>query len=612
VHHYIALSWIPNHAPSAREAVRLGESLKRGATSWDVVLNSDGLTVYSGKPVDKAMRAYLLQEGGGVVFGRLFRSAAPDTPVDASELDANRIVRSKGQYLLEEYWGSYVAILHSREQKTVLVARDCSGRIPCYYIHVAGIHIFFSDIRDTEPFGFRFTLNPNYLASFILHHPLHIRDTGLREVSELLSGDCVSISCEGASQQCLWNPRLLACTRIIKDYGSAESALVSVTENVIRLWASLYDRILLMLSGGLDSAIVLGCLKRMGLTDRVICINRYTESTEDDERQYAKSAAKMAGVPLMEHSRISDASVFVKKARSAPPSASPSISHALRMLSLDATNELAKQFNCDTVWTGQGGDHVFLQFRNPFPAVDYLLQHRLPYLLPTILYESSILSRRSVWSILGQSLRYSLAAHAVPPEPFTDSGASLMNHSAVVEIPDGYTTGPWHTGTGRPAPGKQLQIDIFADLLNRHKPLPGLEYAYECHPLISQPLLELSLRIPTYHLLTGGRQRAMARLAFADRVPSCILSREDKGGIRDQVRELLRGSGDLLRETLLEGTLVSLGILDRSSVQRIIVAQDTYRPTEAFPLLACVAVEMWAAYWTQRTPGLNADARSYQ
>jgi hypothetical protein len=90
----------------------------------------------------------------------------------------------------------------------------------------------------------------------------------------------------------------------------------------------------------------------------------------------------------------------------------------------------------------------------------------------------------------------------------------------------------------------------------------------------------------------------MARAAFADRLPLCVLNREDKGSTIDQTRLLIRGSGNLLREILLNGTLVSLGILDRASLERIIVTQETYRPTEIFALLGCIAVEKWATHWT--------------
>lgn len=606
MYHFIALSWKPGNASAELEALRARESLERSSAAWEVLVQSGGLTVYSRKPVDPAMRAYVLPCHGGVIFGRLFHSASTRRSVDASTLDPTRMITSGGRALLEDYWGSYVAILHSRDGGTTLVIRDCSGRLPCYYVNLAEIYVFFSDIRDIRPLGLRFTLNPPYLASYILHHPLHLRSTGLREVSELLAGDCVSITPRGMTHRFLWDPRAIAEAPIIDDYAQGKTELAFVTEHVIRCWASIYDRILLSLSGGLDSAIVLGCLQRIGQADRVVCFNQYTENTSDDERSYARSAAQMAGVRLIEFPRVHDARLFVEKLQIAPPDPKPDFTAAARMLALDATNEMAEDFHCDTVWTGQGGDQVFWHAHDAYPAADYLMHHRLPYRLPAILYDSAVLSRQSLWSVFAQALRYSLRIPATPQEPFDSCGATLMNQSILAEIPEIYHATPWHLGAGRLPPGKQAQVDTFADLLNRHKPLPVLESPYQCHPLISQPLLELSLRIPTYQLLRGGRQRAMARDAFADRVPISILRREDKGGVRDQARALLRGSVALLREALLDGILVSLGILDRTSIERIIVAQDTYRPAEVFPLFGCLAVEMWARQWTTRAAETTA------
>jgi asparagine synthase (glutamine-hydrolysing) len=487
-----------------------------------------------------------------------------------------------------------------------LVIRDCSGKLPCYYLKVFSLYVFFADIRDIQPLGLRFTLNTDYLALYIFQHPLHVRETGLREVSALLAGDSVSISPAGTSHQCLWDPRSISRDNVINDYTRAESELTSVTEEVIYSWGSLYDRILLRLSGGLDSAIVLGCLKRLKCADRVVCVNEYATGT-DDERMYAREAAETAGVPLIELPRVSDPAVFVHTIRRIPPDPTPDISKTVRMAALDSLNELAQNNHCDTVWTGQGGDHVFMALATAYPAVDFVMQHCLPLQLPSVLYDSAILSRQSIWSVLGQVLRYTWPRRTVPPSPFDYSGVTLMSKAAVAGIAEKSTTTPWRIGTGRFPPGKQTQIDLFFDLLNRHKPLMTLECPYECHPLISQPLLELSLRIPTYHLLRGGQQRAMARAAFADRIPLCIRTRDDKGSTRDQIRALIRGSGEMLRETLLEGKLVSLGILDRRSLERIIVTQETYKPTDVFALLGCIAIEMWATHWTTNTAEFAAE-----
>lgn len=606
MYHFVAFSWSSDSGRAAVEALRLSTKLEESKGPWDLVCRCDTLRIYSRQPLDPAMRVYGIPAGGGAIFGRLFRFESPDIPVDPSGLDAENLASDGGRSLLNSYWGGYLAVLRSLRRATVLVIRDCSGRIPCYHVDLPGVYVFFSDIRDVEPLGLRFTINPRYLAAYILHHPLHVVETGLKEVSQVLAGDSVSISRGRVVHERLWDPRLIASTGIIDDYEQGKSQLVSATETVTRLWASLYDRILLMLSGGFDSAVVLGCLKRMQLADRVVCANEYTEGTEDDERSYARAAAKMANVRLLELPRMSDARLFIERLRTVPPSPSPDLHKAVETAAIDNVMQTACELDCDTVWTGEGGDHIFLQIRSAYPAVDYLMRHRLPHHLPKILYESSVLSRQSLWSVIAQSLCYSWVPSTAPPDHCDTRGATIMTKAAAAAISDTYILSHWHVGPGRIPPGKQGQIDILADLLNRHKPFGSLERPYACHPLISQPLIDLALRLPTYHLLRGGRQRAMARAAFADRVPYCILHREDKGGTINHARVLLTGSGPSLREMLLDGTLVTLGIVDRASLERIFVDQDMFRPNDVFPIFACIAIEAWARHWTNRT-GLVAN-----
>lgn len=594
--HYLALSRNRFRDFAAHEDPELRRSLNQLTDKWDIVLSSDTLTIYSMPTADPAMHAHVLPNGGGVIFGCLFRTDHPGRVADVCELDSTRIVRSLGRELLENYWGSYVAILRSLDDR-VLVIRDCSGRIPCYYVKFADHHIFFSDIRDMRFLRLRFTINRRYLASYILRSALHTRETALTEVSEVLAGDGVLLSTTSVTHKSFWNPRRIAAGVVGDDYEMARSALVSTTEQVIGAWASRYRRILLNLSGGIDSSVVLGCLKHIGAAGRVVCVHRYIANTDDDERAYARSAAAMAGVGLVERPRACDPVTFVNGLQAFPAAPKPDYTKALRLLSLDELRELAHQLQCDSVWTGQGGDHVFLQARDPWPAADYLLTHRLPYRLHTIMYDTAVLSRCSLWSILAQAVRYLWRSQTAPPDLFEAGGSAFLTPTALQELSPTDSAEPWLADSPPLPPGKQAQIGYFIDLLNRHEQLPAFAWPYECHPLISQPLVELSLRIPTYLLLKGGRQRAMAREAFADRVPSCILDREDKGSIRTQTRILLRGVGDLLRGELLQGALVSLRIVDPASLERIFVGGETYKAAHTPALLACLTAEMWARQW---------------
>lgn len=164
-----------------------------------------------------------------------------------------------------------------------------------------------------------------------------------------------------------------------------------------------------------------------------------------------------------------------------------------------------------------------------------------------------------------------------------------------------YISHPWTTNVGSIPPGKQQQIDFLAEVLNRHRPLPRFEYAYEHHPLLSQPLIELCLQIPTYLLVRGGRQRALAREAFVDRVPREILARETKGDTTPSVTSAFRNSRTFLRELLLDGMLVRQGIVSRQSLEPYITLHEPFKQRQMHPLLSCVASELWARSWADQS-----------
>ena len=57
---------------------------------------------------------------------------------------------------------------------------------------------------------------------------------------------------------------------------------------------------LLGLSGGFDSAVVLGCLSHSPARPRITCLNQFAAASHEDEREYARAAAVRAGVTLLE------------------------------------------------------------------------------------------------------------------------------------------------------------------------------------------------------------------------------------------------------------------------------------------------------------------------
>ena len=151
-----------------------------------------------------------------------------------------------------------------------------------------------------------------------------------------------------------------------------------------------------------------------------------------------------------------------------------------------------------------------------------------------------------------------------------------------------------------------MQIRFLSEVANRHRPIARLERAPQHHPLLSQPLMEVCLQTPTYLLLRGGRERALARESFADRVPSKVLRRRDKGSILSHATETIRQSEPFVRELLLEGVLARAGVIVRKELEPYIVQGQSFREEHLMPLLACIAAEVWARACTHSAGAVAA------
>jgi asparagine synthase (glutamine-hydrolysing) len=99
--------------------------------------------------------------------------------------------------------------------------------------------------------------------------------------------------------------------------------------------------------------------------------------------------------------------------------------------------------------------------------------------------------------------------------------------------------------------------------------------------------------------LRGGRHRALARETFADRVPSEILCREDKGDTTTVVTDIIRRSEPFIRDLLLDGALVKHRVISAKALEPYIVHGQSFRMEHIWPLLSCIATELWARSWTQ-------------
>jgi asparagine synthase (glutamine-hydrolysing) len=262
-----------------------------------------------------------------------------------------------------------------------------------------------------------------------------------------------------------------------------------------------------------------------------------------------------------------------------------------------ARNAFAAEVGAEAMWTGQGGDHLFFQDRSSCGASDFIRQRGVRTGLASAIGHAARLSGESYWSVARTA--FADWRTNAPWEP-----VHLKNRKSIFTTetmpPDkrvAYVAHPWTSEISGLPKGKQRQIWFLAEVANRHRPAATLELAPEHHPLLSQPLMELCLRLPTYTLLFGGSPRGLARAAYKGWVPSPILERRSKGGTTSYWMQTVRQSSSYLRELILGGILHRERIIDGRALDPYLNFSRPL-PVAVFPrLIACISAEIWLRSW---------------
>jgi asparagine synthase (glutamine-hydrolysing) len=601
VHHFLAFISDPADGKATAASRQLLSDAQCSRFIWKNVFCQPGLTVLERHPFTGSLDAQLLPKGAGVVLGRVFPKNlerwTPGWAWEVTENEVDAIIQTQGRSMIDKIWGGYIAFLYDSSKRGVYVARDCSGKIPCYRMQHFGVDIVFSDLDDVRALNLpAFTINFNYVTAFLSASQLQIRDCGLNGVAELLAGDCFKVESGHRSQFSLWNPVRMFELPQIDDFDAAAAEVGLTFQRCVDAWASAFGRIAVSLSGGLDSGVVLGCLRRARNPESLVCINRYGPGDGEDERVFARAAAEAAGVELKDFPFFPNNASFSASVYKCALTAKPTVPWAFANLDIDYHRSLAGDHTIDSVWTGQGGDHLFLQTRSPLGARDYLELNGFNRGLLQAVKDTRRLSGEpfltTIHTLTSRSITAGNGLNAL-----TRSKSVFLCSDAQSCISDEYPVHPWMSGTEHLPPGRRFQVAALTEVLNRHRPPPGFQSAYELHPMLSQPLVELCLRIPSYVHLRAGVTRAVEKAAFRDVVPAEILAREQKGQSTPSVLECLHRSEAFVRELLMDGFLAREKIFDRRAMEPFLNHRRPMRLTDTFPLVSCIAAELWVRTW---------------
>lgn len=595
---FIALLWKPScsHAEKAAEALisRCRETSPEAPT-----LRQEGLFVIDiGSTARHSLIPLESEETlSGAVFGTLFRrnrDFIPQYPMtDFDAQDRQAIEASEGASLTADFWGSYI-LFHTNPDRSVVVT-DPTSAIPCFYLHYCGVTVVLSHLEKC-PFTdlLELTLNLEFASSLIAYDKIQNGQTGFQEIRELPGGNKLTIRDDQIFTEVLWDPRRIAEDPItLNDQDTAEY-LRKATHFVVKSWSNVFDRIDVHLSGGLDSTIVLSCLAGDAGVGEIRAVHNIAGLEEVSELPFAREAADFYRVPLTEH--LLEPSVLLPRPESHPKSVRP----YRQFLTPDLRNpDSYSDATSHAVFTGQGGDHLFLASRSTLGFADFVRNFRGGDGLFQTLLDTARLSNRSVWEVLRDTLGQLTGTRA--PQgilkgiegsrtPVSDLAHNRLQKTGCVpdwaEFPEGLP------------PGKFDQVSRLLHLYMVRETLDRPVLRNMVHPLISQPLIELCLRIPVWQLCLHGINRGLAREAFRAKIPDTTLNRLTKGETTRFFMEQIRLNRHILADALSDGALAAHGLIDPETVRSWIVDEAVDQHPQGRRLLVYYTIECWMRRWT--------------
>lgn len=592
---YLAISWDDALPGPAERASDLTARLL-AQQGWQSAHAGEGLCVLVNGVRAGANEVYPLPSGNGTILGRLFRRRDLHTsairPLQLTAAENDLIHATMGRSLIDEFWGRYVAFAQDADGSTS-VLRDPSGALPCFLTRHDGIAIVFSWLDDLLALLDELPhprVNWEALAAHMLLGDIGGRETVLEGISQVVPGEQIALS--SGRSELLWNATTIAQVPTDQRFDDAAESLAALTRSCTRAWASCHETLLLRLSGGLDSSILLTCLGPDDAPADVICVNYHSQGSDSDERSYARLAAAKVGRDLIERER--DAEFQISSVLEIARTPSP-VSYVGWMNSRVDT-KLASAYGASAMFTGVGGDYLFFEFREWWPAADYLRWRGLDRGFLSATLDAARLGNVSVWRAAGLAFLDRLN----PGAPWRELSTRMPLFGPALSANVSDLSRFVHPALRHPSDlpiGKRLQTAALIHPLGYYDPFERDAAPELVSPLLSQPLVELCLKLPTYLLTQGGRGRALARRAFAKELPRQIAERRAKGGMEEHLRGILARQLDFARQMLLDGELVSRGFLDGAKVEEALSGRPTALVAHPTQLHGLIGVEAWLSRW---------------
>ncbi|CAK0775977.1 asparagine synthase (glutamine-hydrolysing) [Gammaproteobacteria bacterium] len=471
-----------------------------------------------------------------------------------------RLYARQGVDCLTRLNGMYAFAVWDDADRSLFLARDRLGKKPLYYALLDDGLVFASEPAALLAFpGVDRALDPIAVNHFFAYQFVPGVRTIYRGIRRLPPGHWLRWQ-EGRLQMArYWSPPLPEVT--VLDESILAEELVALVDDAVRLRLRSDVPIGAFLSGGLDSAVVVSALVRLGAD-----LDTYTVGFGDDsfdERRAAAASARHFGtrhharaLPLDLPATLA-ACVATFGEPFADPSAIPTW-HLCRSAREQVTVALS----------GDGGDELFGGYRRYAAArwADYFL--RLPQPLRQMIARAvAVLPEGTGYYGHSRIKQARLFLHLVQrleesPGDWLPQTFSLSERLALLAEPIPVTPGEPPEAcdlSSLTLAERMMQVDLHEYLaediltkVDRMAMAHGLEVRA---PLLDYRVVEFAQRLPLSFKIRGGVQKYLLRHAFRSRLPMAVL-RGAKHGFAVPVGTALRGDlAPLFQERVLETTL---------------------------------------------------------
>lgn len=595
---FLSMYWDPSSAQGVHTARQIRAALAARSANAVLVRDQDGFLLADlshpardNNILTLASRA----DAFGAMFGLVFPRSATLSPMPPvrrfSEDVSEAILETRGQSLTRDFWGPYIAFL--LDGASLTVRPDPAGALPCYFLRYRGVTFIFSNLEKVPFTDYReCRVDWAYVSQLLAYDKLLDGQTGISGLRELLPGDVLTCTPAGAMEAATaHDPRRIASKGLVLPDEEAAHLLGETVRYVVRSQAAAFGDIAISLSGGLDSSIVLACLAGSGFTGTLTSVHYVLGSSDGPERGYAAAAAAYTGCAF-ECVDVPPGSGFPG------PDAFPLTPRPFRpFMAPDLAALAPPPLTRDAAWmTGQGGDHLFLAATGPLGFADYLSKRGWDRGAGQVLLDTARMSGLSIWSVLARTALQRRPQPSAMIEGMR-ARANSLNRAQQASLAADKGLPEWAISRGDLPPAKSDQVSTLPHLFQLRECLDSAGARLPVHPLISQPLIELCLALPSWQLCVGGISRGLVRQAFAGKLPDRVLQRISKGFASRYYSGRIEANRSLILETLRQGELVARGLVSRQELEAFARRDDHRWEKSGNMLLVYYGIEGWLQAW---------------